>query len=245
MTRSTYKLPITELQFRAERTRFAVTDGRRVENNPARQQANRFYQVEVRDLVRHVAHLPPIAPRTHQPPRHALKMLADLGFGPPQSTLSGIVLFPNNHTALEVRPLRSLRPLLSTEDKFCALNLYQLALFAALSYCNFGQEPPEKPLDKVHFPLNPSVGNLFAEQLSGYDEAWRIDPEQTQRFYPLYEDVPYSKRFEILPFDPELYPQNRPELEEQQEYLRACTSLMTKKTVPTPRRSLLTTMRSS
>ncbi|WP_223496903.1 lipase family protein [Pseudomonas sp. A-RE-26] len=218
MTRSTYKLPITELQYRAERTRFAAADGRRVESNPARQQANRFYQVEVRDLVRHVAHLPPIAPRTHQPPRHALKMLADLGFGPPQSTLSGIVLFPNNHTALEVRPLRSLRPLLSTEDKFCALNLYHLALFAALSYCNFGQEPPEKPLDKVHFPLGPSVGNLFAEQLSGYDEAWRIDPEQTQRFYPLYEDVPYSRRFEILPFDPELYPQNRPELEEQQEY---------------------------
>ncbi|MBN2977039.1 lipase [Pseudomonas fluorescens] len=218
MTRPTYKLPITELQFRAEGTRFAAADGRRVEKNPAQQQANRFYQVEVRDLVRHVAHLPPIAPRTHQPQRHALKMMDDLGFGPPQSTLSGIVLFPNNHSVLEVRPLRALRPMLSTADNFCALNLYQLGLFAALSYCDFGQEPPVKPVDKVHFPLDPSVGNLFAEQLSGHDEAWRIDPEQTQRFYPLYEEIPYSKRFEILPFDPELYPQNRPELEEDQEY---------------------------
>ena len=216
MMRPTYKLPITELQFRAEQTRFAAVDGRRIGNNPAEQQANKFYQVEVRDLVRHVAHLPPIAPRTRPPQRHALKMMADLGFGPAQSTLSGVVLFPNNHSVLEVRPLRSLRPMFSTEDSFCALNLYQLALFAALSYCDFGQVPPQKPLDAVRFPLDPSVGNLFAEQLCGHQEAWRVDPEQMQRFYPLYEEVPYSRRFEILPFDPELYPQNRPELGRQE-----------------------------
>lgn len=218
MLRSTYKLPITELQVRAEQTRFAVADGRRSESNPAQQKASRFYQVEVRDLVRHVAHLPPIGPRSHQPQRHALKMMGDLGFGPPQSNLAGIVLFPNNHTALEVRPLRALRPILSTADSFCALNLYQLALMATLSYCNFGQEPPKKPQDHVRFPLDPSVGHLFAEQLSGFHEAWRFDAEQVQRFYPLYEEVPYSQRFEILPFDPELYPQNQPELGEKQEH---------------------------
>nr|WP_313453400.1 lipase family protein [Pseudomonas rhodesiae] len=89
---------------------------------------------------------------------------------------------------------------------------------AALSYCDFGQEPPKKPVDQVRFPLNPSVGNLFAEQLSNYEEAWKIDPEQVQRFFPLYEEVPYSQRFEILPFDPYLYPQNRPELENKQEH---------------------------
>ena len=49
MERSTYKLPITELQARAEQTRFAAPDGRRLERNPAQQQANRFHQVEVRD----------------------------------------------------------------------------------------------------------------------------------------------------------------------------------------------------
>lgn len=218
MRRPTYRLPITELQFRAERTRFAAADGRRIEHNPARQRADKFYQVEVRDLVRHVAHLPPTAPRVHQPQRHALKMLADLGFGVPEPMLAGVVLFPNNHTVLEVRPLRALRPALSSEDNFCALNLYQLSLMAALSYCDFGQEPPKKPVDQVRFPLNPSVGNLFAEQLSNYEEAWKIDPEQVQRFFPLYEEVPYSQRFEILPFDPYLYPQNRPELENKQEH---------------------------
>lgn len=218
MMRPTYQLPITELQVRAEQTRFAAVDGRRIEANLAQHQPNRFYQVEVRDLVRHVAHLPPTTPRVHSPKRHALKMMADLGFGPPQPSLAGIVLFPNKHTVLEVRPLRALRPILSTEDGFCALNLYQLALFAALSYCDFGQAPAEKPLDEVRFPLDPSVGNLFAEQLSVYHEAWRIDPKQSHRFYPIYEDIPYSQRFEILPFDPVLYPQNRPERNEEQEH---------------------------
>lgn len=216
--RLTYKLPITELQTRAEQSHFSNADGRRIDGNPARQQADRFYQVEVSDLVRHIAHLPAVVPTACRPQPHALKMMADLGFGPPQSTLSGIVLFPNQHSVLEVRPLRALRPLLSIDDRFCALNLYQLALMSALSYCDFGQHPAERPVDQVKFPFDPSVGNLFADKLSGYREAWRIDPEQAQRFYPVYEDVPYSKRFEILPFDPELYPQNRPELKDDQEH---------------------------
>ncbi len=217
MLRRTYKLPITELQFRAEQTLFADADGHRVEHNPAQRQGNKFYQVDVRDLVRHVAHLPPIAPRDHPPKRHALKMMADLQFGPPQPALAGVVLFPNNHTVLEVRPLRALRPMLSTEDSFCALNLYQLALMATLSYCNFGQEPATQPGGEVRFPLDPSIGHLFAEKLSGYQEAWQVDAEQVQRFYPVYEDVPYSRRFEIMPFDPELYPQNQLTLGEKQE----------------------------
>ncbi|WP_395608227.1 lipase family protein [Pseudomonas sp. B22129] len=216
--RQAYQLPITELQVRAEQTRFSAEDGQRIEGNPAQSQADRFYQVEVRDLVRHVAHLPAPIPGRHRPQRHALKMMADLGFGPPQPSLTGVVLFPNQHSVLEVRPLRALRPILSIEDKFCALNLYQLALMAGLSYCGFGQQPSKKPEDQVSFPLDPTVGNLFADKLSGFEEAWRIDPEQTHRYYPLYEDVPYSRRFEILPFDPELYPPNRPQLEEQQEH---------------------------
>lgn len=217
-TRLTYKLPITELQVRAERSEFSTGDGQRLEGNPARRQADRFYQVEVRDLVRHVAHLPPLAPRSHGPQPHALKMMADLGFGPPQPELSGVVLFPNQHTALEVRPLRALRPMLSRDDEFCALNLYQLALMATLSYCRFGQEPATHPQDEVHFPLDPSIGHLFAEKLAGYQQAWRVDAEQVRRFYPLYEDVPYSRRFEILPFDPQLYPQNSPQPEARQEH---------------------------
>lgn len=210
-TRGCYPLPITELQVRAEQTRFSRVDGERVERNPAGRETGKFYQVEVSDLVLHTAHLPPLAPRTHRPPRHALRMLAELGFGPPQPKLTGLVLFPDLHTVLEVRPLRALRPLLSIEDQFCALNLYQLALMATLSYCDFGQEPSTPPMDQVSFPIEPSVGNFFSEQLSGYQEAWKFDSDQVEHFYPVYEDVPYSQRFEVLPFDPELYEQNRSE----------------------------------
>jgi acetyl esterase/lipase len=217
-TRVAYQLPITELQIRAEKTRFSTSDGQRIEVNPAQSRADRFYQVEVRDLVRHVAHLPPLTSRTNRPERHALKMMADLGFGPPLPTLSGVVLFPNQNTVLEVRPLRALRPMLSIEDNFCALNLYQLALMSALSYCDFGQQPPNKPVDEVCFPLDPSIGNLFAEKLSVFENAWRVDPAQVQRFYPMYEEVPYSRRFEIIPFDPGQYPQNRLGLEGEQEH---------------------------
>ncbi len=216
--RETYKLPISELQFRAEKTHFFNANGERTKSNPEQKKADRFYQVEVSDLVRHIAHLPPVSPSGYRPQRHVLKMIADLGFGPPQPTLSGVALFPHQHTVLEVRPLRAFRPMLSAEDSFCALNLYQLALMATLGYCDFGQEPPKRPTDEVRFPFDPSVGHLFAEKLSGYQEAWRVDAQQQQRFYPVYEEVPYSRRFEILPFDPVLYPQNRPELEERQEH---------------------------
>jgi pimeloyl-ACP methyl ester carboxylesterase len=210
MKRLDYPLPITELQVRAEQTFFLSSDGQCVDGNPARQKADCFYQVEVSDLVRYKAHLPPTSSRAHRPTRNALKMMADLGFGPPESLFKGVVLFPNQFTVLEVRPLRALRPIISTDDQFCALNLYQLALMATLSYCEFGQDPPTGAADTVTFPLNPSIGNVFVEQLSCYREAWKFDSKQVQRFYPLYEDVAYSRRFEILPFDPELYERNHP-----------------------------------
>jgi hypothetical protein len=102
--------------------------------------------------------------------------------------------------------------MLSTDNQFCALNLYQLAIMANLSYCDFGQHPAKDPVDRVSFPLDPSVGHFFGEALSNYRESWKVDNAQSpdHRYYPLYEEVPYSKRFEILPFDPTLYEQNKP-----------------------------------
>jgi pimeloyl-ACP methyl ester carboxylesterase len=214
--RENYPLPITELQFRAEQTRFFHEDGFRREHNPAIKDADVFLQVEVRDLVREGAHLPPVVKRFYEPQSALLRGISELGFGPEHSF--GIALSPNKHNVLEVRPMRALRPMLSTDDKFCALNLYQLALTATLSYTDFAQDPREKPLDKVRFPEDPSIGNLFGEALASYRENWRVDKKQSQRFYPLYEDVPYSKRLEILPFDPMLYEQNHPDKGKDQEH---------------------------
>lgn len=214
--RESYPLPITELQVRAEQTRFFHQDGARREHNPAQAEGS-FCQVEVRDLVKHAAHLPPRVPCKHPPVAGVLAALASLGFGPEDATPSGVGLLPNQHHVLEVRPLRALRPVLSTDNRFSALNLYQLALLATMSYNDFGQEPAQ-PVDSVSFPLAPSFGNWFGEVLACGTEGWRVDKGQRKRYFPLYEDVPYSKRFEILPFDPGLYPQNAPALGDEQEH---------------------------
>ncbi|MFJ4248448.1 Lipase (class 3) [Pseudomonas helmanticensis] len=217
--RESYPLPISELQVKAENTRFIRKDGARVEKNPAKEKADQFFQIEVRDLVSKSAHLPPYSPRKYPPNFSLLKIMGDLGFGPDESLLQGIALLPNKHSVLEVRPLRAFRPMLSKDNKFSALNLYQLSLFAALSYRNFGQSPDKNPItDTVSFPLDATVGNMFGEGMACYKELGKIDPQQPTAYYPLYEDVPYSKRFEILPFDPALYDQNKPELGTKQEH---------------------------
>jgi hypothetical protein len=253
--RKHYPLPITELQVRAEKTRFFNKSGVRTQANPAKDLAANaaYYQVEVSELVKHVAHLPPLAQRSDPPNMvvHALMRSApktrsfaqvdenlpdkgasaifsqgqlatvELGFSPPPPKPQGIALLPNKHHVLEVRPMRALRPMLSTSNEFCALNLYQLSLMATLSYTDFGQEPNTQPVktDSVSFPLQPSSGNWFGHALPQFDEVWKVDALQTKKYYPLYEEVPYSKRLEVVPFDPSLYPEvNNPDLGDQQEH---------------------------
>ncbi|WP_404936951.1 lipase family protein [Pseudomonas sp. JDS08PS003] len=245
--RKHYPLPITELQVRAESTRFFNKDGARTRSNPAQAEAGSFYQVEVRELVEHDAHLPSMVERYFPPNRHVYSLfrqppqatgfldggaaqgdrstdsaMADLGFAPPSPKVQGIALLPNRHHVLEVRPLRALRPMLSTGAQFCALNLYQLALLATLSYSGFGQEPRFQPVDspRVSFPGQPSSGNWFGAVLPTFAELWQVDADQAggKAYYPLYEEVPYSRRLEIVPFDPQLYPEvNHPSLGEAQE----------------------------
>lgn len=208
-----YPLPITELQVRAEQTRYFHKDGSRTQSNPAQACADFFCQVEVRHLVQHVAHLPPEVGCRYPRKLGWAKLMCEYGE-------RGVGLLSNKHNVLEVRPLRALRPMLSTGSQFCALNLYQLAIMATLSYNPFGQQPDKAPISakEVSFYHNPSMGNWFGDALATFDETWKVDPGQAKAYYPLYEDVPYSKRLEIVPFDPDLYPSNSPELGEDQEH---------------------------
>ncbi|MPR03525.1 lipase family protein, partial [Pseudomonas sp. MAFF 212408] len=207
-----YPLPITELQVRAEQTRYLHKDGSRTATNPAQACADFFFQVEVRHFVDHIAHLPPEVECQYPAMRRWASLMGEHG-------KRGVCLLASKHTVLEVRPLRALCPMLSTDPQFCALNLYQLAIMATLSYHPFGQEPGKAPIrdKKVSFPSTPSMGNWFGDALAKFDEIWTVDPSQTTAYYPLYEDVPYSKRLEIVPFDPDLYPANSPDLETDQE----------------------------
>ncbi|MHA3735946.1 lipase family protein [Pseudomonas sp. Eth.TT006] len=212
MERPHYPLKITELQVRAEQTRYRNPDATRNREQPVAD-GDEYIQVEVRHLVRHVAHLPPEVYR-HYPADSGLSLIMG------KHAEVGVALASRKHTVLEVRPLRALRPMLSTAPEFCVLNLYQLALMATLSYCPFGQKPATAPIQepRVNFPEQPSVGNWFADALAKSDELWRVDAEQSKAYYPLYEDVAYSKRLEIVPFDPALYEVNDPALAEDQEH---------------------------
>ncbi|NNB43126.1 lipase family protein [Pseudomonas chlororaphis] len=219
-----YPLPITELQVRAEKTRFLNPSGARTQSNPAQGQADFFCQVEVSELVGHHAHLPPLASRNFLPLHHVHSLMRQPeSEGSKPLRIRGIALLPNKHHVLEVRPLRALSPLLSTDKEFCSLNLYQLALMATLSYSPFGQVPDTQPVagDSVNFPTQPSVGNWFGDGLARFDELWRVEASQVPKktYYPLYADVAYSKRLEVIPFDPELYPEvNSPDLGADQEH---------------------------
>ena len=212
MGRNHYPLNITELQVRAESTRFVNKDGARTQDNPFETATDTdFIQVEVRHLVEHTSHLPPAVDAYFPPCKGARRLMGKPGqMGEP--AINGVCIAPSSHTVIQVRPLRALRPLLSTDSAFCALNLYQLALMATLSYCPFGQNPDEQPVNapRVSFPMIPSMGNWFGDALAKFKEIWRVVPGQPHAYYPLYEDVPYSQRLEVMPFDPELYPINQP-----------------------------------
>jgi hypothetical protein len=240
--RGSYPLPITELQVRAEKTSFSNKSGVRTRSNPAQSKADEFCQVEVSELVKHACHLPPMVDRNYPPNEYVRTLMQPpiedvaagaMGSGPKPERVYGVGLLPNKHHVLEVRPLRALRPVLSTDSEFCALNLYQLALMATLSYSDFGQKPDLLKLksgsgdistveeDTVTFPLQPSVGNWFGNTLAKFEELWQVDAAQAggKNYYPLYEEVAYSKRLEIVPFDQELYPEvNRSSLGEGQEH---------------------------
>ncbi|MBC3385495.1 lipase family protein [Pseudomonas sp. SWRI179] len=210
--RTHYPLQITELQVRAEQTRYLNPNATRTRENPAQACADDYFQVEVRHLVKHVAHLPPEVYRHYPAPSGPARLMGEHG-------KLGVALMPQKHTVLEVRPLRALRPMLSTAPEFCALNLYQLALMSTLTYCPFGQTPDKAPITTPpSFTKQPSVGNWFADALAKFEELGEFYPEQTKPYYPLYEDVPYSKRLEIVPFDPALYAVNDPELGAHQEH---------------------------
>lgn len=211
-SRDAYPLKITELQVRAESTRFKNKDGSRTDSNPAQALGEHFHQIEVRDLVRYTCHLPPPTKSNFPPEDHARLLMRGHG-------AYGVCIRPNQHTVLEVRPLRALRLVLSKDPAFCVLNMYQLALMATLSYSPFGQEPDEHPVRAatVSFPHEPSVGNWF-DSLSGFKEIWRVDEKLKEAFYPIYEDIPYSQRWEIAPFDPALYPGNDPARGSRQEH---------------------------
>lgn len=201
MDREFFGLPLSALQIAAEQSPSGPRspDGSTylAKKRAEREQAV-FLRVEVSDFVDAKAHLPPLD-HTWQPESNSnLKEAAG------QAKLRpGVALEPGRHHVLEVKALRAYSPLLSRDKAFCALNAYHLAVFSNLVYAPFSA-PTEGIYQSAPPPYqhDGSIGQVLHEHLPRLERAHRF--EQTD-FRLLYEEVPYSKRLEVMPYDPDRY----------------------------------------
>lgn len=201
--RDSFKIPLTNLQIAAEQSPSGPrrSDGRTyLAEERAGLEAARFMRVEVSDLVKAKGHLPDPDPAWQPKPSVMLKHNAGLA-----SECTGVALRPNCHQILEIKALRAYSPLLSRDKAFCAINAYHLAVISTFVYAPFGE--PKQPTDAYASSPPPynregSIGHVLREQLARLEKATAFD---SARYHLLYEEVPYSKRLEIMPYDPTRY----------------------------------------
>ncbi|MHB0851498.1 lipase family protein [Stutzerimonas nitrititolerans] len=201
--REAFPLPLTALQIAAEQSPSGPrrADGKTylAEARAAHENAQLF-RVEVSDFAEAKAHLP--EPDTAWGPRPSAMLKLNAGVA---QSRPGIALPSNNHHVLEVKALRAYNPLFSADKAFCAINAYHLAVMSVLAYAPFS-----KPKGfGVSYSSSPppynhpgSIGQVLREQLACLQKALVFN---AARYDLLYEEVPYSKRLEVMPYDPSRY----------------------------------------
>ncbi|WP_300657227.1 lipase family protein [Pseudomonas sp.] len=201
--RKAFKLPLTTLQVAAEQS---PTGPRRANGRTylaeerAAQEKARFLRVEVSDFAEATTHLPDSDSAWSPRSSTVLKQSAGLAKEQP-----GAALTPNLHHVLEVKALRAYSPLLSRSKDFCALNAYHLAVMSAFVYAPFGKRMvPDEPYASSAPPyeLAGTIGHVLREQLARLVKPSRFNDA---KHHLLCEEVPYSKRLEVMPHDPERY----------------------------------------
>lgn len=200
--RRAFRLPISQFQVAAEQTPIGprTPDGKTwLAEERAVQEGARFYRVEVSDFVAANKHLPD--PDAEWGPHPSALLKSAMG-GATASGKPGIALEPNQHHVLEVKALRAYNPLFSLSPEFCALNAYHLSVMTVLSYAPFSTHQESYEPSPPPYNLPGSIGHVFREQL-----ARQIKPTlfNTSRYHLLCEEVPYSRRLEVVPYDPERY----------------------------------------
>ncbi|WP_207765144.1 lipase family protein [Stutzerimonas stutzeri] len=203
LDRKSFRLPLTALQVCAEQSPSGPRNSDSstyLAEERARLETAHFLRVEVSDLVKAKGHLPDPDPAWQPKPSVMLKHNAGLA-----SECTGVALRPNCHQILEIKALRAYSPLLSRDKAFCAINAYHLAVISTFVYAPFGE--PKQPTDAYASSPPPynregSIGHVLREQLARLEKATAFD---SARYHLLYEEVPYSKRLEIMPFDPTRY----------------------------------------
>lgn len=203
LDRKSFRLPLTAIQVAAEQSPCGPrkTDGKTyLAEERALSENARFLRVEVRDLVEATAHLPDADTAWWPRPSAVLKRNAGLA-----AERTGVALTPNIHHVLEVKALRAYSPMLSRDKAFCALNAYHLAVMSTFVYAPFGEPVSE---GAKYFSSPPpysrvgSIGHVLREQLASLNRASAFN---SAHYHLLYEEVAYSKRLEIMPYDPERY----------------------------------------
>ncbi|SDV01305.1 Lipase (class 3) [Pseudomonas sihuiensis] len=203
LDRKSFQLPLTALQVAAEHSpsgprnpdsKTYLAEGRATRENA------RFLRVEVRDFVEAKEHLPDADSDWWPRPSTVLKQNAGLA-----AERTGVALAPNLHHLLEVKALRAYSPLLSHDKAFCALNAYHLAVMSTFVYAPFGKakQPKERYVSTAPpYTLQGSIGHVLREQLARLARPTLFN---TASYHLLCEEVPYSKRLEVMPHDPERY----------------------------------------
>jgi hypothetical protein len=143
LTRTSFKIPLTALQVAAEQTRCAHRKDDEI--SPAQKIAKdagaEYLHLEVRDflITADAKHLPEASVFRHRPSPFVLDDFKGPAPTDGKVTIPGVPLYGNRHQILEIKALRAYSPLLSRDNKFCALNAYQLAL---MSYCRTDHSIP-------------------------------------------------------------------------------------------------------
>lgn len=197
--RKHFPIPISALQVAAEQSPAGPrhTNGKTyLAQERAAKEAAYFIRAEVSDFVECKSHLP--TPDQDWTTSSAQKQNAGSAAAEP-----GVALGCNRHYVIEIKALRAYSPLLSRGADFCALNAYHLAVMSAFVYAPFSTT--SKPYASAPPPYSTlgSIGYVLQNQLGR-----RIRPTQFNTASPyhlLCEEVPYSKRLEIMPYDPARY----------------------------------------
>lgn len=203
--RNKFPLPLTTLQVAAEQSscgpRRAPTEKTYLAEERAFREQARFWRVEVSDFAEATKHLPD--PDSDWGPRPPAMLKLNAGAAAQQL---GVALSPNQHHVLEVKALRAYSPLLSRDKAFCALNAYHLALMGTFVYAPFSKTKGWKETYQSSPPPYPeagSIGQVLREQLPRMCLPTQFD--SAKPYHLLCEEVPYSKRLEVVPYDPDRY----------------------------------------
>jgi predicted lipase len=204
--RKSFPIPLTAIQVAAEQTPAA----HRKPGDPhlpqlrAQEEEALYYHVQVRDFVptSAAAHLPEHKIDKHLPSPFLVAeckaLLAKRGI----AEKAGIPLAPCRHHVIEIKALRAYSPIFSRDKDFCALNCYHLAVMGTFAYAPFNQErawderptPPPYLGDQIA-----SIGRVLHNELAHLKRPTLFN--DAGPYHLLCEEVPYSKRLEVVPWD--------------------------------------------